>query len=343
MKQLLNTLYIQTQGTYLRLDHETLKIEIEKEVRKQIPLHHLGSIVTFGNVLMSPYLIHRCGEDGRSLVWLSEYGQFKARLAGSTTGNVLLRQAQYQALNDSKLALAIARHAIAAKLQNTRTVVMRAAREATQGVDKQSLTATAQIHAEAIQKTESAADLDVLRGIEGFAAKSYFGSFSCMIRANRETFQLLDRNKRPPRDPINALLSFVYTLLKNDCVAACEGVGLDPQMGFLHAVRPGRPALALDLMEELRAPLADRLVLSLINRKQIQPKDFVTRPGGAVLLADDARRTLLEAYQNRKQEEVPHIIIDAKAPFGLVPHVQARLLARHLRGDVPSYQPFIYK
>jgi len=343
MKQLLNTLYIQTQGAYLRLDHETLKIEIEKEVRKQIPLHHLGSIVTFGNVLMSPYLIHRCGEDGRSLVWLSEYGQFRGRMTGSTTGNVLLRQAQYQALNDPKMALAIARNAIAGKLQNTRTVVMRAAREATHGVNKQSLLDTAQVHADSIQKAESAPDLDTLRGIEGYAAKTYFGSFSCMIKANRETFKLLNRNKRPPRDPINALLSFVYTLVKNDCVAACEGVGLDPQMGFLHALRPGRPALALDLMEELRAPFADRLVLNLINRKQIQPKDFVSRPGGAVLLADDARRTLLEAYQNRKQEEVPHQIIDSKAPFGLVPHVQARLLARHLRGDVPSYQPFIHK
>jgi CRISP-associated protein Cas1 len=232
---------------------------------------------------------------------------------------------------------------VAGKLQNTRTVVMRAAREATHGVDKQKLTATAQVQAEAIQKAASAPNLDTLRGIEGFAAKSYFGSFSCMLRANRETFKLIDRNKRPPRDPINALLSFVYTLLKNDCVAACEGVGLDPQMGFLHTLRPGRPALALDLMEELRAPFADRLVLSLINRKQIQPQDFVTRPGGAVHLVDDARRTLLAAYQNRKQEEVQHQIIDSKAPFGLISHVQARLLARHLRGDVPSYQPFIQR
>jgi CRISP-associated protein Cas1 len=343
VKQLLNTLYIQTQGAYLRLDHETLKIEIEKEVKKQIPLHHLGSIVTFGNVLMSPYLIHRCGEDGRSLVWLSEYGKFKGRLAGSTTGNVLLRRAQHEAVGDPAATLAIARYMVAGKLQNARTVVMRAAREANESDDRAQLTQTAQLHANSIQKAELAPDLDTLRGIEGYAAKTYFGSFTCMIRANRETFALLDRNKRPPRDPINALLSFVYTLLKNDCVSACEGVGLDPQMGFLHTMRPGRPALALDLMEELRAPFADRLVLSLINRKQIQPKDFVTRPGGAVHLVDDARKTLLEAYQNRKQEEVLHQIIESKAPFGLIPHVQARLLARHLRGDVPSYQPFIQR
>ncbi len=342
MKQLLNTLYIQTQGAYLHLDHETLEIKIE-DVKKQIPLHHLGSIVTFGNVLMSPYLIHRCGEDGRSLVWLSQYGRFKGRLAGSTTGNVLLRQAQHEAVRNAGASLSIARYMVAAKLQNARTVVMRAAREAKDNDDRQKLTDTAQVHVASIQKAESAPDLDTLRGIEGYAAKTYFSSFTSTIKANRETFALLDRNKRPPRDPINALLSFVYTLLKNDCVSACEGVGLDPQMGFLHTLRPGRPALALDLMEEFRASFADRLVLNLINRQQIKPQDFVTRPGGAVHLVDDARRTLLEAYQNRKQEEVPHQIIGSKVPFGLIPHLQARLLARHLRGDVPSYQPFIQK
>jgi CRISP-associated protein Cas1 len=343
MKQLLNTLYIQTQGTYLRLDHETLKVEVEQEVRKQIPLHHLGSIVTFGNVLLSPYLIHRCGEDGRSLVWLSQFGRFKGRMAGSTTGNVLLRCAQHQAVADRVAALSIARYMVAAKLQNVRNVVMRAAREANEEIDRKNLLATAQVHAEAIGKVESANDIDTLRGVEGYAAKAYFGSFTSMIRCSRDTFSLFDRNKRPPLDPINALLSFAYTLLKNDCVAACEGVGLDPQMGFLHALRPGRPSLALDLMEELRAPLADRLVLSLINRKQIQPQDFVTRPGGSVHIDDGARRTFLEAYQNRKQEEVAHTIIESKTPFGLVPHVQARLLARHLRGDLPVYSPFILR
>jgi CRISP-associated protein Cas1 len=343
VKQLLNTLYIQTQGAYLRLDHETLKIEIEQEVKKQIPLHHLSSIVTFGNVLLSPYLIHRCAEDGRSIIWLSEYGRFKGRLAGITTGNVLLRQAQYEAVRDEKTALDIARRMVAGKLQNTRNIVMRAARENKDSSECDRLNATAKIHAESIQKTELAADLDTLRGIEGYAAKSYFGSFTWMVKIDRPTFELVDRNKRPPRDPINALLSFVYTLLKNDCVAACEGVGLDPQMGFLHALRPGRPSLALDLMEELRAPLADRLVLSLINRKQIQADDFIIRPGGSVHLIDSARRTVLENYQNRKQEEVRHLLLDSLSPFGLVPHVQARLLARYLRGDLSDYQPFINK
>lgn len=342
MKQILNTLYVQTQGTYLRLDHETLKMEVEREVRFQVPLHHLGGIVVFGNVLISPFLIHRCGEDGRSLVWLAESGKFKARLAGSTTGNILLRRAQHTALDKPEAALLIARHIVAGKLQNARSVVMRAAREAVDGGDRTILTSTAKVHADAIRSTESAADLDKLRGVEGYAAKSYFASFTNMVRANRNTFALTERS-RPPRDPINSMLSFVYTLLANECIAACEGVGLDPQMGFLHALRPGRPSLALDLMEELRAPLADRFVLTLINRGQIKPDDFTERPGGTIYLTDDARKKLLAAYQKRKQEEVPHVMLGSKVPLGLVSHVQARLLARHLRGDTPTYQPFIQR
>jgi CRISP-associated protein Cas1 len=343
MKTILNTLYVQTQGSYLRLDHETLKLEVEKELKFQIPLHHLGGIVAFGNVLLSPFLIHKCAEDGRNLIWLTEYGRYKARLAGSTTGNVLLRRTQHQAIDSPEQTLAIARYMVAGKLQNARSVVMRAAREANNKTDKDVLPKTAQIHAEAIQNTETASDLDKLRGIEGYAAKAYFGSFTQMIRQNREAFALTERTKNPPRDPINALLSFVYTLLTNECISACESVGLDPQMGFLHALRPGKPSLALDLMEELRSPLADRLVLTLINRGQIKPEDFTERPGGAIYLSEDGRKTILTEYQKRKQEEVTHPIVGSKVPLGLIPHVQARLLARHLRGDVPSYQPFILR
>lgn len=343
MKQLLNTLYIQTQGSYLRLDHETLKIEVEKEVRHQIPLHHLGAIVVFGNVLLSPFLIHRCAEDGRDLVWLSEYGQFKARLSGPTTGNVLLRRSQHNTITNSDAALFIARYIVAGKLQNSRSVLMRAAREANNIADKTALAKAASIHAEAIHNTETVSDIEKLRGVEGYAAKSYFAAFSHMIRTNREAFTFSQRSRRPPRDPINALLSLLYTLLAGECVAACEGVGLDPQMGFLHVMRPGRPSLALDLMEELRAPLADRLVLTLINRSQIKPDDFIERPGGAIHLAEEARKTVLAAYQKRKQEEVTHLVAGSKVPFGLVAHIQARLIARHLRGDIPSYQPFIQR
>jgi CRISPR-associated protein Cas1 len=343
MKTILNTLYVQTQGAYLRLDHETLKLEIEKELKFQIPLHHLGGIVAFGNVLLSPFLIHKCAEDGRNLIWLTEYGRYKARLAGSTTGNVLLRRCQHQGIDSAEKTLAIARYMVAGKLQNARSVVMRAAREAKNSKDRELLTKTAQIHADSILNTETASDLDQLRGIEGYAAKAYFGSFTSMIRQNSEAFALTERTKNPPRDPINALLSFVYTLLTNECVSACESVGLDPQMGFLHALRPGKPSLALDLMEELRSPLADRLVLTLINRGQVKPEDFTERPGGAIYLSEDGRKVILTEYQKRKQEEVTHSIVGSKVPLGLIPHVQARLLARHLRGDVPSYQPFILR
>lgn len=343
MKQILNTLYVQTQGTYLRLDHDTLKLDVEQQTQFQIPLHHLGSIVVFGNVLLSPFLIHRCAEDGRSLVWLSQSGRFKARLASSTTGNVLLRQSQHEAVQAANAKLSIARHVVAGKLQNARQVLMRSAREAKTERDRQILSNAAKIHAESIKTTEKAVDLDQLRGIEGYAAKSYFAAFTSMIRINQDVFAFQERTKRPPRDPINALLSFTYTLLANECVAACEGVGLDPQLGFLHALRPGRPSLALDLMEEFRACFADRLILTLINRSQIQPNDFIDRPGGAIHMTEDARKTLLTAYQKRKQEEVNHLTLNTKVPIGLVPHVQARLLARHLRQDLPTYQPFLQR
>jgi len=343
MKQILNTLYVQTQGTYLHLDHDTLKLEVERQTKFQVPLHHLGGIVAFGNILVSPFLIHRCAADGRNLVWLSQYGRFKARLAGSTTGNVLLRRAQHAALDNPEMTLNIGRYIIASKLQNARNVLMRAAREAKDENDQRVTKAAAQVYVESIHNAEKAIDLDKLRGIEGFAAKTYFSAFTAMIRTNRMVFEFKERSRRPPRDPINALLSFVYTLLVNECVAACEGVGLDPQLGFLHALRPGRPALALDLMEELRSLLADRLVLTLVNRAQLKPDDFVERPGGAIYLTEDGRKTLLTAYQKRKQKEVQHPITGSKVPYGLVPHIQARLLARYLRGDIPTYQPFILR
>jgi CRISP-associated protein Cas1 len=342
MKQILNTLYVQTQGTYLQLDHETLKIKMEEET-KQLPLHHLGSIVAFGNVLFSPFLIHRCGLDGRSIVWLSQSGRFQGRLAGPTTGNVLLRRAQHEAIGNHELTLNIARYVVAGKLQNTRNVLMRAARETKDSGDETKLRAAAQVQAEAIGTIEKSADMDKLRGVEGYAAKAYFGAFSAMIRTNREGFEFRERSKRPPKDAINALLSFAYALLANECVAACEGVGLDPQMGFSHVLRPGRPSLALDLMEELRSVVADRLVLNLVNRGQIKPEDFVDRPGGGVNLTEDGRKEFLVAYQKRKQEEVFHPILESKVPLGLVCHVQARLLARHLRGDIPQYPPFILR
>jgi CRISPR-associated protein Cas1 len=309
----------------------------------QIPLHHLGGIVVFGNVLCSPFLINRCAQDGRDLVWLSQHGQFQARLFGPTTGNVLLRRSQYTALDKPEATLLIARNFVAGKLQNARHVLMRSAREANSESDRLALSNAAKVQADGIKTTEQIQDLEKLRGTEGFAAKAYFGAFTSMIRAERDVFAFIERSRRPPRDPINAMLSFIYTLLVNECIAACEGVGLDPQVGFLHALRPGRPALALDLMEELRAPLADRFVLTLINRGQIKADDFIERPGGAIYLTDDARKNVLTAYQKRKQEEITHTIVATKMPLGLICHIQARLLARYLRGDIPSYQPFIQR
>ena len=342
MKEILNTLYVQTQGTYLQLDHETLKVKVE-EVTKQVPLHHLGGIVAFGNVLFSPFLIHRCAVDGRSIVWLSQSGRFKGRLAGPTTGNVLLRRAQHGAMVCPEMSLSIARYVVAGKLQNTRSVLMRAAREAKDVGDESRLRSAAQVHAEAIVSAQKAVDIEQLRGIEGYGAKAYFGAFGGMVLTNREEFGFVGRSKRPPKDGINALLSFAYTLLANECVAACEGVGLDPQMGFSHVLRPGRPSLALDLMEELRSVVADRLVLSLVNRGQVVPGDFEVRQGGGMILREEARKDFLVAYQKRKQEEVLHPVVGSKVPYGLLCHVQARLLARHLRGDVGHYAPFILR
>ncbi len=341
MHQLLNTLYVTTPEAYVRLDHETLRVEVEKETRLQVPLHHIGAMVCFGDVLISPALLHRCADDGRSVVLLDRNGRFKGRLEGPVSGNVLLRKAQHEAVSSADRSLAIARHIVAGKIQNTRQIVLRAARETENPQDSASLKETAQALANALDQAATATDLDQLRGFEGEAARQHFSSFSCMVREDRDTFQLNGRNRRPPRDPINALLSFLYALLLSDCVAAAEGVGLDPQMGFLHALRPGRPALGLDLMEELRSVIAERIALTLINRRQITAKHFVTRPGGAVYLGDDGRKEVVVAYQKRKQEEVQHPVLEQKMPVGLIPHVQARLLARMLRGDVDTYVPYL--
>lgn len=345
MKELLNTLYVQTQGSYLRLDHDTLKIDVEGKAAAQIPLHHLGGLVVFGNVLLSPFLIHRCAEDGRSIVWLTQNGRFKARLFAPTSGNVLLRRAQHAALDSSERTLSVARLLVlvAGKLQNARTVLLRVAREAGSPEAERSLRASAALHARTILQLPRLRYLDEVRGAEGDAARGYFAVFNTMIRGDKAAFTFEGRNRRPPRDRVNALLSFVYGMLRNECTLALEGVGLDPQVGFLHALRPGRPALALDLMEELRAPLADRFVLTLINLGQVKADSFVTRPGGAVELTEEGRKTVVVAYQKRKQDEVTHPVLKKPVALGLVPHLQARLLARHLRGDLPTYPPFLYR
>ena len=333
--QLLNTLYVQTQGTYLRLEGETLRVEVEKELRLQIPLHHLGALVVFGNVLLSPFLLKRCAEDGRAVVWLSRGGRFVGRLAGPVSGNVLLREAQHAALADGERTALVARQVVVGKIRAQRAVLMRAARDASD--HEGAIRAAADKLDRALAAAKEAPDVDAVRGEEGQAAAVYFEVFPRLLRAPDMPFE--GRSRRPPRDAVNALLSFLYTLVRGDCTAALESVGLDPQVGFLHALRPGRPALALDLMEEFRPSVADRLALALVNRRQLTPAHFEPRPGGAVYLNEEGRRVLLTAYQERKQTARRHRLFKEAVPWGLLPFVQARLLARHLRGDLPEYPP----
>lgn len=343
-----NTVYIMAQGAYAHLDNDTLRIEIEHETKLRVPLHHVGALVCFGNVLVSPFLMHRCADEGKTVVLLSQSGRFKARLEGPVSGNVLLRQAQHRRLLDNaasaNFCLAVAKSCIAGKLKNCRQVLQRGARETGREDDNVPLAETADELGRALARLEHAPDLDAVRGIEGDAAKRYFAVLGLIMRADaRAAFAMNGRTRRPPLDRINALLSFLYAMLMNDIRSAVESVGLDPQIGFLHAVRPGRAAAALDLMEEFRPLLADRLALTLINRRQIAADDFVERPGGAVTLNEDARKAVVSAYQERKQETLMHPLLESSMALGIAPFVQARLLARVVRGDVESYLPFCPK
>lgn len=341
-RQILNTLYVMTPHSYLHLENDTLRVDVEREKKLQVPLHHLGSVVCLGNIMVSPALMHRCADEGISLVLLDGNGRFKARLEGAVSGNILLRQAQHSQAGDAAFALNISRAMIAGKLRNARQVLLRGAREAADVQDAKTLTAAATALRASVRNLPFAADLDSVRGIEGDAAKVYFSALNGIIRRDaRSHFAMDGRTRRPPRDRINALLSFLYSMLMNDCRSALEAAGLDPQLGFLHAVRPGRAALALDLMEEFRAIMTDRLVLTLINRGQISASDFVEREGGAVSLEGDARRAVVVAYQERKQEEITHPLLETKMPIGLLPQIQARLLARHIRGETETYLPYL--
>ncbi|MDW8481315.1 MAG: type I-C CRISPR-associated endonuclease Cas1c [Meiothermus sp.] len=334
--ELLNTLYVQTQGVYLRLEGDTLRIQHEDVTLRNVPLHHLGGLAVFGNVLISPFLLHRCAEEGLEVSWFTESGRFQGRLAGPVSGNVLLRRAQHKALDNPSSTLYLAGRFVEAKLKNCRLVLQRAVRE--RGETEALARALAE-HEAALRMLPQARSVDEVRGLEGQAASAYFGAFGDLLLSGE--FRFDGRNKRPPRDPVNALLGFLYALLTTQCTAALEGVGLDPQMGFLHALRPGRNALALDLVEEFRAWWADRLALSLINRKQMSLEHFEERPGGAVMLNEEGRKVVIVAFQNRRQETVQHPLFKEPVPVGLLPHVQARLLARYLRGDLPEYVPFV--
>ena len=342
--QLLNTLYVTLPDSYLRLDNDTLRVEVEQETKLRVPLHHLQAVVCFGHVGLSAPLMHRLASGGIALVLLDANGRFMARLEGPTTGNVLLRQAQHRlAAGDAPRALGLARAVVAGKIKNQRHVLLRGAREAKDGEEQALLDRAGKDLAASVRALPEAGTLDVLRGVEGEAARTYFAALNLLVRADRrDTFALAGRTRRPPRDRMNALLSFLYAMWMNDCRSACEAAGLDPQVGTLHALRPGRAALALDLMEEFR-PFADRLALSLINRAQLDAGDFDVREGGAVALRDDARRAVVVAYQERKQDALTHPLLAETVPLGLVPLVQARLMARCIRGEADAYLPFSAK
>ena len=344
MYQILNTLYIMTPNAYAHLDNDTVRIDVERQKKLQVPLHHLGTLVCFGNIMISPALMHRCADDGIGLVLLDGNGRFKARLEGGVNGNILLRQMQHRKAAETFFALAIAKAVIAGKLRNSRQVLLRGARETADEQDQRVLSSAAEALAGSIRNLPIAADLDVIRGIEGDAAKVYFSALPYLVRRNiREYFTMDGRTRRPPRDRFNALLSFLYSMVMNDCRSAIESVGLDPQLGFLHSVRPGRAALALDLMEEFRAIFADRLALTLVNRGQVTERDLQIREGGAVYLENDARKIVVAAYQEKKQDEVTHPLLNTKVAFGLLPQLQARFIARTIRGDIDSYIPFLIR
>lgn len=341
MKKLLNTLYIQTQGTYLRREGETVVAENDGEVKLRLPIHTLQGIVAFGNVMASPFLLGLCAERGVCVSFLTESGRFMARVTGAVTGNVLLRLSQMRAYEDKARKGDIARSFLIGKLMNSRNVLLRRIRD---HGDSAQLSDAVEKIADVVRRVkESPPDAERLRGLEGEAGAIYFGCFNELVVAQEDDFSIESRNRRPPMDPMNALLSYLYTLLAHDCRGALEGVGLDPQIGYLHELRSGRPSLALDLMEEFRAVVADRTALSLVNLRQIGIKDFRKTESGAVEMSDNARKTVLMAWQKKKQEILKHPFLGEKMSVGLLPHIQALLLARHLRGDLDAYPPFLLK
>ncbi|WP_416391176.1 type I-C CRISPR-associated endonuclease Cas1c [Alloalcanivorax xenomutans] len=338
MKKLLNTLYITRQESYLHKERETIVIKQGHEKLGRFPALSLGGILCFGRVSVSPFLMGYCAENGIGIAFYTEYGRFLARVQGRQTGNVLLRRTQYRWADDSARSADVAKLMIAAKISNSRSVLLREIRN---HGENPSLKKAVNALASSLRRVRGAHSIDEIRGVEGDAASNYFSVFNELIRGSGFAFG--GRVRRPPTDPVNALLSFLYSLITQECVSALMGVGLDPYVGFLHRDRPGRPSLALDFLEEFRASWADRFVLTVINRRQLQTKDFVIESSGAVRLNDDARKKVLTLYQERKKVELTHPYLQEQVPVGLLPHCQALLLARHMRGDTEYYTPYMMK
>lgn len=343
MKQHLNTLFVSTQGAWLSKDGEAVAVRIERETKLRVPFNNIGSIVCFGRVTCTTPLLCACAQRGISLAFLTEYGRFQAAIQGYTPGNVLLRRTQYRRSDEDAASAAVATACVIGKLANSRSVLRRAARESNQPDVAEKLSHAALRIDDVLQRLTQNHSLDTVRGLEGEGSAIYFSVFSQLITSDEDAFLFTTRSRRPPLDPMNALLSFLYSMLAGDARAACEAAGLDAAVGFLHRDRPGRPGLALDLMEELRPMLADRLALSLVNRRQVKPDGFRREKTGAVMMDDATRKTVLAAYQKRKQEELVHQFLQEKVSLGLVVHLQARLLARHLRGDLDAYPPCVWK
>ena len=346
MRRHLNTLYVTTENAWLRKDGENAVVSVDRKERGRVPIHLLGGIVCFGAVGATPQLIGHCAKKGVSLSFLSRNGRFLARVVGPVSGNVQLRRSQYRGSDDVGTSTSLARDFVLGKLLNQRTVVRRAVRDHRNNMTDEArdrLTACERRLGNAARRAAHEPAKNALRGIEGESARVYYSVFDDLIRRPDPRFRFETRSRRPPLNPVNALLSFLYALLMHDCRSALETVGLDSAVGFLHEERPGRPSLALDLMEELRPVLADRVCLTLINRQQISPGDFTTAISGAVTLKDDARKTLLVTYQDRKKRELTHAFLGEKTTLGLVPFVQARLLARRLRDELDGYPPFIWR
>ena len=341
MRRHLNTLFVTTDGTDLTRERESLVVRREGEPNLRVPVLTLDGIVCFGRASISTSLLRLCSERGLTLSLLTKSGRFIGRFDGQTRGNVLLRRGQYNLSDRAEVRLAVAQAFVLGKVANSRTVLIRAIRDHGDGAGRlEAATVTLQ---RCLRKARCSTSLDQLRGIEGEAARVYFGVFDDLVTRDTDDFRFHERSRRPPKNRINAMLSFAYALLSHDVRSACEGVGLDPQVGFLHSDRPGRMGLALDLVEELRAPLADRAVLSVINRKQVSPDDFDVGPGGAVKMNQAARRAVIVTYQKKKQSEIRHPFLGEKTTLGLVPYLQAQLLAKHVRGDLDGYPPFLLK
>ena len=343
MRKLLNTLYVTTPDAYLALDGENVVVLKGDEKLLRVPLHNLESIVTFGYTGASPALMGVCAKREIALSFCTARGRFLASVVGEIKGNVVLRRTQYRTADSEKQSLDIARNILIGKFHNSRWVLERSTRDHAERLDVEKIKLACCQIMDLLKCVQEVRTYGELLGIEGNAANRYFSVFDELILNNKEAFFFKERSRRPPLDNVNALLSFIYTLLAHDVAAALSAVGLDPFVGFLHKDRPGRRSLALDLMEELRAPLADRFVLTIINTRQVNEDDFEQRENGAVFLRDTPRKTVLAAWQKRKQAQILHPFLKEKIEWGLVPHVQALLLARFLRGDLDAYPPFLWK